>query len=110
MEDVIKLFKQIQMTSSLNAKKQIIIENKNNTIFKLCLNFLLNNNIITGISSKKIHKNVSPSSELAPYYLSTNSTFEDVINYLKHNNTGKDDDIYEIQAFLLGHESDREFY
>jgi len=108
--EVIKLFKQIQETNSLNEKKAIISANKNNELFKKCLRFLLDGNIITGISTKKINKRVSPSSELAPYYLCVNSTFEDIMNYLEKNNTGRDDDIYEIQTFLFGHEEDREFY
>lgn len=108
--EVIKLFKQIQETSSLNDKKAIITVNKDDELFKKCLRFLLDGNIVTGISTKKIKKKVSPSSELAPYYLCASSTFEDVMEYLQKNNTGKDEDIYEIQSFLLGHEEDREFY
>lgn len=111
MKEVIKLFKQTQETSSLNDKKKIIVENRDNELFKKCLKFLLDGNIITGISDKKISKNVLPSSELAPYYLSAYSSFEDVIKYLEVNNTGKDDDIYEIQAFLSGQvDEDKEFY
>lgn len=110
MVEVIKLFKQIQETSSLNDKKAIITANKNNELFKNCLKFLLDGNIVTGISTKKIKKKVTPSSGLAPYYLSIHSTFEDVMNYLAKNNTGKDEDIYEIQTFLSGHEEEREFY
>lgn len=110
MIEVIKLFKQIQETSSLNDKKAIIIANKDNELFKKCLRFLLDGNIVTGISSKKIKKKVFPSSEMAPYYLCVHSTFEDVMEYLQKNNTGKDEDIYEIQAFLSGHEKNRDFY
>ena len=110
MKKVIELFKQIQKTSSLNNKKAIISANKDNELFKECLRFLLNGNVVTGISTKKINKMVSPSSELAPYHLCASSTFEDVMDYLEKNNTGKDEDIYEIQAFLFGHEQDREFY
>ena len=110
MLEVIKLFKQIQETSSLNDKKKIIIKNKDNELFRECLRFLLDGNIVTGINTKKISKSVLPSSELAPYYLCSNSTFEDVMNYLKKNNTGKDNDIYEIQLFLSGHKNDRGFY
>lgn len=109
MKEVIKLFKQIQATSSVSSKKSIIEENKDHELFKKCLKFLLDGNVITGVSSKKINKNVKPSSELAPYHLCATSTFEEVINYLAKNNTGKDDDIYEIQAFMLGQE-DKEFY
>lgn len=110
MIEVIKLFKQIQATSSLNDKKAIITANKDNELFKKCLIFLLDGNIVTGISTKKINKKVTPSSELAPYHLCAYSTFEDVMNYLSENNTGKDDDIYEVQCFLSGHKNDRDFY
>ena len=110
MVEVIKLFKQIQETSSLNDKKAIITANKENELFKRCLKFLLDGSIVTGISSKKIKKKVTPSSEMAPYYLCAHSTFEDVMEYLRKNNTGKDEDIYEIQIFLSGHENDRDFY
>ena len=110
MEEVIKLFKQIQETSSTNDKKSIISANKDNELFKKCLVFLLDGNINTGISNKKINKKVEPSSELAPYYLCRNSRFEEVMDYLIKNNTGTDADIYEIQSFLYGHEDDREFY
>lgn len=110
MVEVIKLFKQIQETSSLNDKKAIIVANKDNELFKKCLIFLLDGNVVTGISTKKIKKKVKPNSELAPYYLCVHSTFEDVMNYLSENNTGKDEDIYEIQVFLFGHEENRDFY
>lgn len=110
MKEVIKIFNQIQETSSLNDKKAIIAANKDNELFKKCLVFLLDGNINTGISNKKINKKVEPSSELAPYYLCMNSTFEEVMDYLIKNNTGTDADIYEIQSFLDGHEEDRKFY
>ena len=110
LKEVIKIFKQIQETSGTNDKKAIIAANKDNELFKKCLVFLLDGNINTGISNKKINKKVEPSSELAPYYLCRNSTFEEVMNYLIKNNTGTDADIYEIQCFLDRHEEDREFY
>lgn len=110
MKEIIKLFKQIQETSGINDKKAIITANKNNELFKKCLVFLLDGNINTGISNKKINKKVEPSSKLAPYYLCMNSEFEEVMDYLSKNNTGTDVDIYEIQCFLVGHKEDREFY
>ena len=103
MEEVIKLFKQIQETSSTNDKKAIISANKDNELFKKYLVFLLDGNINTGLSAKKIKKKVTKSE----YIL---STFEDVMKYLNQNNTGTDNDISMIQAFLDGHEEDREFY
>lgn len=110
MLEVIEIFKKIQNTSSLNDKKAIVTANKDNKLFKKCLVFLLSPHVLTGISDKKIHKKVEPSSELAPYYLCRISTFEEVMDYLEKNNTGKDEDIYEVQAFLEGHEENREFY
>lgn len=74
------------------------------------MRFLLDKNFITGISTKKIKKNIASEPELVPHQLSRFSDFMDVINYLKKNNTGRDDDIYEMQAFLANHEEDREFY
>ena len=60
MKEVIKLFKQIQETSSTNDKKTIIAANKDNELFKKCLVFLLDGNINTGLSEKKIKKKKSP--------------------------------------------------
>lgn len=103
MEEVIKLFKQIQETSITNDKKTIITANKDNELFKKCLRFLLDGNIITGISAKKIKKKVYKSEYILP-------TFEDVMKYLNQNNTGTDNDISMVQSFLDVHEDNREFY
>ena len=96
MEEVIKLFKQIQSTSSLNQKTKIIKENENNVLFKKCLKFLLDSNVVTGISEKKIHKKIELSSELTICQVGFNSTFEYVMKYLQNNNTGRDEDIYMV--------------
>ena len=58
MKEVIKIFKQIQETSSTNDKKAIITANKDNDLFKKCLVFLLDGNVNTGISNKKLKKNI----------------------------------------------------
>lgn len=103
MKEIIKLFKQIQETSGTNDKKAIIVANKDNELFKKCLVFLLDGNVITGISAKKIKKKVIKSEYIFP-------TFEDVMKYLNQNNTGTDNDISMIQAFLDENKEDREFY
>lgn len=103
MKEVIKLFRQIQETRSTNDKKAIISANKDNELFKKCLVFLLDGNVITGISAKKITKKVAKSEYILP-------TFEDIMKYLEQNNTGTDNDISMVQAFLNEHEEDREFY
>lgn len=101
MEEVIKLFKQIQVISSLNDKKAIIIANKDNELFKECLRFLLDKNVITGISNSKISKvNKNTSKENATQKL---NSFEEVMEYLKDHNTGKDEDIANVKSFIYDH-------
>ena len=73
MVEVIKLFKQIQETSSLNDKKVIITANKHNELFKKCLKFLLDRNVITGISDAKFSKSVGND------FVLTNDTWEGVM-------------------------------
>ena len=105
MKEVIKLFKQIQETSSTNDKKAIIDTNKDNELFKKCLKFLLDGNVVTGISSKKLNKDV--------FVLGHDNcnTFEELMDYLTINNTGCDYDIRTVRYFIENQpEEDREFY
>lgn len=108
MKEVIRLFKQIQKTNSLNDKKAIIIVNKDNELFKKCLRFLLDGNIVTGISDKKLNK-IIPTLTFASS--DECKSFEDVINYLSKRNSGRDYDIQAMQIFLEKVEDDNlEFY
>lgn len=93
MEEVIKIFKQIQNTSSLNDKKSIIAVNKDNELFKKCLVFLLDSNIVTGISDKKLNKFVGMSGHEL-------NSFEEVMEYLADFNSGSDIDIGTVQWFI----------
>ena len=105
LKEVIKLFKQIQETSSTNDKKAIIAANKDNELFKKCLKFLLDGNVVTGISSKKLNKDV--------FVLGHDNcnTFEELMDYLTVNNTGCDYDIRTVRYFIENQpEEDREFY
>lgn len=108
MDKVIKLFKQIQETSSLNDKKEIITANRNNELFKKCLKFLLDGNIVTGISNSKISK-IDRNTTKDKATIKLNS-FEDVMDYLKVHNTGRDEDIANIKGFIYDHYiADEEF-
>lgn len=112
MEEVIRLFLKIQGTRSLNEKKAIITENKSNELFRKCLKFLLDGNVVTGISDKKLKKKISNQnySELTKTEDICHS-FEDIMNYLSRNNSGRDYDIWIIQMFLFNEgKEDREFY
>lgn len=109
MRTVIEIFKQLQNTTSLNDKKQIINENRNNELFKKCLVFLLDNNIVTGISDKKISKpDVNTCSQCRTVDL---NTFEEVMAYLIDHNSGRDEDVANVKGFIYDHyiEDDYEF-
>lgn len=103
MKEVVEIFRQIQATSSIKEKELIIATNKENELFKKCLQFLLDGNVVTGLSSKKIKKQVSNSEYMLP-------TFEDVMKYLIQNNTGTDYDIAMVRSFIDEHKEDEEFY
>lgn len=112
MEEIIKLFKQIQGTSSLNDKKAIIIANKDNELFKKCLKFLLDDNIITGISSKKISKMTNEEANRI-YLKHVPCTFEELMEYLTEHNTGTDVDVAYVRRFICSNSityNDCEFY
>ena len=106
MLEVIRLFKEIQNTSSLNDKKAIISANKDNELFKKCLVFLLDGNVVTGISTAKIKKEIWLDS-----YVLRLDTFEEVMDYLEKNNTGTDLNVLTVQMFIrMQPEAYREFY
>lgn len=106
MERVIKLFSQIQETSSLNDKKAIITANKDNELFKKCLRFLLDGNIVTGISTKKINKRIIDDFDVASL-----DGFVEIMDYLVEYNTGTDISVYKIQNFINNQPNEyREFY
>lgn len=97
MREVIKLFRQIQETSSLNDKKAIITANKNNELFKECLRFLLDGNITTGIAEKKYDSLTAIADDFPHDDLNTD--FLKLLDYIKQHNTGRDEDIIQVQAW-----------
>lgn len=97
MLEVIKLFKQIQNTSSLNDKKAIITANKDNELFKKCLAFLLDGNITTGIAEKKYDSLEIRCSDWKHNDISTE--FCECLDYIKTHNTGRDEDVIQVQAW-----------
>ena len=106
MLEVIKLFKQIQETTGSNDKKVIISANKDNELFKRCLAFLLNPNIITGLSDKKLNKEVEMTK-----HIDITCDFESIMDYLETNNSGRDSDISIVQGFIMAQpEEHQEFY
>ena len=107
MEEVIKIFKQIQETSGKNDKQSIITKNKNNELFKKCLIFLLDCNVVTVISKAKINKRL----DLTGCITIDKASFGTIMGYIEENNTGRDSDISIVQSFIENQpEEYREFY
>lgn len=105
MENVIKIFREIQATSGKNDKQAIIERNKDNELFKKCLVFLLDGNVVTGISKAKINKKVSDITNISI------DSFEELMEYIKENNTGRDMDLAIVQSFINNQPKEhQEFY
>lgn len=87
------IFNNLIATSSRKEKIRILEENKNNGMFVECLQFLLDENISTGISKKKIFKMINNTN-----YITLNNIY-DMIDYLSENKSGRNIDIRTIQVF-----------
>lgn len=67
----------------------------NNEKFKYILDFLLNPFVTTGISEKKISKEIDKQQSYEKYPLPT-----DIFEYVKENNTGRNIDVLTVQHFI----------
>lgn len=101
--EVKEIFDKIASTSGKNDKIKIIKDNKDNQLFVECITFLLDSEIVTGLSKKKINKKVKLD-EI------TTTDIRCMFDYLKRHNTGTDEDIATIQSFTHCMDEDlREF-
>lgn len=103
MDEVIKIFKELQESSGKRLQ-EILEENKDNELLKKVLWFVYNPYIVTGLSSKKINKIVNKQIKYAPA-----ETIEEVFEYLQEHNTGTDIDIAYVSEFIQG-KPDQEMY
>ena len=78
--EVKDIFDKISKTSGKNDKIKIIKQNKDNDLFIKCLKFLLNSDIVTGLSKKKIGKKVKLGE-------TTTTDITVMFEYLKQHNT-----------------------
>ena len=79
--------------SAKSSKEVIIKQNKDNELFRECLKFLFDGNIVTGLSTKKINKDVGLNTE-------TTTDITHMFNYLKRHSSGRDEDIRTIKTFV----------
>lgn len=111
MEEVIKIIKELQ-SSSGKRLQEILEENKSNQMLKDVLYFVYNPYIITGLSNKKINKDLSNMTIIkVPMINEPNFDIACMFDYLIEHNTGRDEDIAYIQHYLYSLlAEDREFY
>ena len=104
MEQVFKIFEELMDTTKKSEKAAILIRNQGNRLFTSTLKWLLDPFVLTGISSKKLSKNVS-------YDTTPIQTWEDMMVYFENHHTGSDDDIRIVQGFIESQpEEQREYY
>lgn len=107
MREIYNIISQIADTSSRNDKEAMLKTHKNNSLLKEILKFVYDPFIITGLSKKKIDKDTFITDRPSNNF----NTVEQVMEYLKTNNTGRDIDIARVQSFIYRHDGDmREFY
>lgn len=97
IKEIYNICKELQSTSSTLEKQNILKQNENNELFKEVLKFLLDPMVVTGISKKKIDKDVRVvyyETESGDYWL------EDLLEYISTNNTGRDNDIAYCQFYI----------
>lgn len=92
MEEVINILNELKNNSGNNLI-EILNNNSKNELLKKVLYFVYNPFITTGLSNKKIKKQVSLD-------LNSSDNIEDIFSYLESNSTGKDCDIAYVQNFI----------
>lgn len=101
---IYNICKELQNTSSTIEKQNILKSNDGNKLFKEVLKFLLDNQIVTGISKKKIDKKIDPINlNISLYEVTSKSAsdnLKDLLNYIKEHNTGTDVDIAYVQFYI----------
>ena len=90
MTQTFKIFKQLQSTTKKNEKIAILEANKTDILFTNTLRWLLNSFVISGISTKKIDKELLGVTGMV-------LDFPTLLDYLSENNTGRDIDIATVQ-------------
>lgn len=87
-----KFVDEIQQNNSRNYKLEVLKKYKDDSNIRLYLDFIYNPYKITGISEKKLYKEIWMESE------GITSMYE-LMDYLLTHNTGRDEDICKVQQF-----------
>ena len=111
MEEVIRIIKELQANSGKRLQ-EILEENKDNQMLKDVLYFVYNPFIVTGLSNKKIKKDLLGMTIIkVPMIKDPKFDITCIFDYLIDHNTGRDEDIVYVQHYLYSiPASDREIY
>lgn len=105
MSDIYKvkeIIDQIASTSSRTEKESILKNNSNNELLKSILKFVYDPFIVTGLSKKKVNKQIGVLKGIT-YYI---KDISQAMDYLKENNTGRDIDISHMESFYTNFSED----
>ena len=102
ISEVKKIFDRISSVSAKTSKEVIIKQNKDNELFIECLKFLLDSDVVTGLSTKKMNKKV----KLVDNEI---ESLVDAFKYIRRYNTGTDKNIAVIKSFCIAQGECREF-
>lgn len=91
MLEVQRIIDSIANTSSRNEKEDILSQYKDNVLLREVLFFIYNPYIVTGLSDKKMKKKVA---------IRGFNVIDNLMEYLKVNNTGSDLDIASVQHYI----------
>lgn len=94
LDRAIKCLIEIQNTSGMNAKKALLMEQKDNDTMRDILYFVFNPYIKTGIGYQKLWNCISDT--LEPY----DGTIQKMFEYLQRNNTGRDQDVKAVKYWI----------
>jgi DNA ligase-1 len=97
MKTLKQIVNELQGTNGKLEKQTIIKENLNNKEFIEVMKFILDDFIVTGLSSKKINKDIGILDIASPHKV---NSIEEAMNYLIRNKTGSDYNIAVMQLFI----------
>lgn len=99
-------FKELMNESGKNAKQDILRKYADLPYFKTTLHFLYNNMIVTNISKKKL---ADPRGKQPQPGWASLLEYEELLNYLQHDSTGRLQDLSTVHGFISNFEVD-DFY
>ena len=99
-------FKELMNESGKIAKQDILRKYADLPYFKKTLHFLYNNMIVTNISKKKL---ADPRGKQPQSGWASLLEYEELLNYLQHNSTGRLQDLSTVHGFISNFEAD-DFY